>query len=129
MIGAFAGKLHGFSRTTGDLDIWLKNETGNRANFGKSLVQFGYDEASFENVDFVPACADIYIGSGIRLDIITTMAGLENISFDEALTHANVAQIYDVQVPFLHINHLVENKKATNRRKDIIDVMAVVKNY
>jgi hypothetical protein len=26
MIGVFAVNLHGFSRTTGDLDIWLKDE-------------------------------------------------------------------------------------------------------
>ena len=70
---------------------------------------------------------DFYIGSGVRLDIITTMAGLENISFGEALGHADIAQIYDVKVPFLHINQLIKNKKATNRPKDIIDVMELEK--
>ena len=44
MIGGFAVNLHGFSRTTGDLDIWLKDELNNRRNLGKALNQFGYDE-------------------------------------------------------------------------------------
>jgi hypothetical protein len=38
MIGGFAVNLHGFSRTTGDLDIWLKDEIRNRKNLGKALV-------------------------------------------------------------------------------------------
>ncbi|MEP6949892.1 MAG: hypothetical protein ABI863_11480, partial [Ginsengibacter sp.] len=54
MIGGFAVNLHGFSRTTGDLDIWLKDEINNRINLGKALIQFGYDELSFEELNFVP---------------------------------------------------------------------------
>jgi hypothetical protein len=127
MIGGFAVNLHGFSRATGDLDIWLKDEIRNRINLGKSLVQFGYGDLSFEDLDFVPGWTDFYIGSGVRLDIITTMIGLENISFDEALSHADIAQIYDVKVPFLHINQLIQNKKATNRSKDMIDVIELEK--
>ena len=127
MIGGFAVNLHGFSRTTGDLDIWLKDETGNRKKLGKSLVQFGYEEGSFENLDFVAGWTDFYIGSGVRLDIITKMVGLGNISFEEALENAEIAQIYDVTVPFLHINQLIKNKRATNRPKDIIDVIELEK--
>jgi hypothetical protein len=127
MIGGFAVNLHGFSRATGDLDIWLKDDIKNRINLGKALEQFGYSGLSLEDVAFVPGWTDFYIGSGVRLDIITTMPGLENISFDEALAHANIAQIYDVKVPFLDINQLIKNKKAINRPKDIIDVMELEK--
>lgn len=111
------------------LQIWIfdQDEINNRKNLGKSLAQFGYDTASLEDFNFVPGWTDFYIGSGIRLDIITTMVGLENISFEEALNNAAIAQIYDVTVPFLHINQLIQNKKAVNRPKDIIDVMALEK--
>ena len=127
MIGGFAVNLHGFSRTTGDVDIWLKDEINNRRNLGKALIQFGYDENTFQEIDFVPGWTDFYIGTGIRLDIITTMAGLESITFDEAFNHATIAEIVNVQVPFLHINQLIKNKKATNRPKDIIDVIELEK--
>jgi hypothetical protein len=90
-------------------------------------VQFGYEELSFEDLDFVAGWTDFYIGSGVRLDIFTAMIGLENISFDEALSQANIAQVFDVKVPFLHINQLIKNKKATNGPKDIIDVMELEK--
>jgi hypothetical protein len=127
MIGGFAVNLHGFPRTTGDIDIWLKDEAGNRRNLGKALTKFGYDENAFDDIDFVPGWTDFYIGSGLRLDIITTMAGLENISFDEALSEATIAEIVDVKVPFVNIDQLIRNKKATNRPKDIIDVIELEK--
>ncbi len=127
MIGGFAVNLHGFFRVTNGIDIWLKDERKNRINLGKALERFGYGELSFEELNFIPGWTDFFIGSGVRLDIITEMQGLKNISFDEALKQAKVAKIYDVLVPFLHINQLIANKKATNRPKDIIDVLELEK--
>ncbi len=46
MIGGFAVNLHGFSRTTGDLDIWLKDDTNNRKKLERVLEKFGYDKSS-----------------------------------------------------------------------------------
>lgn len=127
MIGGFAVNLHGFARTTGDIDIWLKDEVSNRINLGKALSQFGYDEHTFEKITFVPGWSDLFIGSGVRLDIITTMVGLEDVPFDEALEQATIAEIVDVKVPFLNINQLIKNKKIINRPKDIIDVIELEK--
>lgn len=56
------------------------------------------------------------------------MPRLENISFDEALQNASIARVYDVSVPFLHIDQLIKNKKTTNWPKDIIDVIRIGKN-
>jgi hypothetical protein len=38
---------------------------------------------------------------------------------------ASIADIDSVNVPFLHINQLIENKKIVNRPKDQIDVAAL----
>lgn len=53
------------------------------------------------------------------------MKGLEGYTFDECLQMASIADIEDVSVPFLHINQLIENKKAVNRPNDKIDVLAL----
>ncbi len=37
MIGGFALNLHGFSRSTNDIDLWLKDEVNNCANIQKSF--------------------------------------------------------------------------------------------
>ena len=114
----FAVNLHGFSRPTGNPDIWIEDETGNRKKLGKALLQFGYGELSFE--DFVLNSKDFHIGSGLRSGIITAMAGLKNISPDDALTNANIAQIYDVKVPFLISISLSKIRKLQTGQKILL---------
>jgi hypothetical protein len=55
------------------------------------------------------------------------MKGLENIPFSECLNMASIADLEGVRVPFLHINHLIENKRIVNRPKDQIDVIELEK--
>jgi len=55
------------------------------------------------------------------------MKGIENYSFDNCLELATIAEIENVKVPFLHINHLIANKKAVNRSKDQLDVIELEK--
>jgi len=61
----------------------------------------------------------------MRLDILIDMKGLEGYTFDECLQMASVADIEGVDIPFLHINQLIENKKQVNRPKDQLDVLAL----
>ena len=127
MVGGVAVNLHGFSRTTKDIDVWIKETKDNRRKLGLAFAQFGYDEINLEDFQFVPGWTDFYIGTGIRLDILIDMKGLENYSFDECLTLASIASIENIQVPFLHINQLIANKKAVNRSKDQVDVLELEK--
>ena len=58
------------------------------------------------------------------LDILlVAMKGLEEFSFSDCYAIASLAEIYNVKVPFLHINQLIANKKAVNRPKDQLDVI------
>ena len=50
------------------------------------------------------------------------MKGLENLTFNDCYKASNIVTIEDVSIPFLHINHLIQNKKIVNRPKDQIDV-------
>lgn len=122
MVGGFAVNMHGYTRATMDIDIWLQDDKTNRRNFGKALEQYGYGQLKWEEIQFIPGWLDFHIGSGLRLDVLTEMVGLENISFEEAFSQAKKAQIGDVTVSFLHINQLIENKKVINRPKDRIDI-------
>ena len=127
MVGGFAVNMHGFTRTTNDIDIWLNDTIPNRLNFGKAMNKSGYDGVTWEEIQFVPGWSDFYIGSGIRLDVMINMKGLTDISFDEASKAANIGEIEGILVPFLNINHLIANKKAVNRPKDQIDVIELEK--
>lgn len=78
-----------------------------------------------EYMQFVPGWTDFQLNNSLKLDILIDMKGLEGYTFDECVEMASVAKIEGVQVPFLHINQLIENKKVINRPKDQLDIIAL----
>jgi hypothetical protein len=127
MVGGVAVNLHGYSRTTKDIDVWINDTKANRQKLGTAFGKMGYEDLNMEDFQFVPGWTNFYIGNGIVLDILIKMKGLEDYSFDQCLKAATIAEIENVKVPFLHINQLIANKKAVNRSKDQIDVMELEK--
>jgi hypothetical protein len=51
------------------------------------------------------------------------LKGFEQEKFEECLKFASIAKIFELEVPFLYINHLLEAKKATFRPKNQIDIL------
>lgn len=128
MVGGFATRLHGFNRNTDDLDMWLEDTVSNRKNLRTAFKELGYgDFSTREIMQFVPGWTSFYEGGGIELDIMTTMKGLKDLPFGECLDMASIADLEGIKVPFLHINHLIENKKILNRPKDQVDVLELEK--
>lgn len=128
MVGGYATNLHGYQRFTGDIDIWIEDTLKNRQRLQEAFTECGMgDYYMLETIQFVPGWTDFHLMNGLRLDIMVNMKGLEVYSFDECLDMAAIADIDGVQVPFLHINQLISNKKAVNRPKDQQDVIELEK--
>lgn len=128
MVGGFATRFHGFNRNTDDLDMWLEDTPENRKRLRAAFIQLEYgDFEPLESLPLLPGVVDFLIGGGIHLDILGEMKGLEGLSFDECLQLSSNAELEGVNVPFLHINHLIANKKFVNRPKDQIDVLELEK--
>ena len=58
---------------------------------------------------------------------MTHMKGLEDMTFSKCHEQASVVDIDGVNIPFLHINQLIQNKKSVNGPKDQIDVVELEK--
>lgn len=128
MIGGVATNLHGFNRSTEDIDIWIEDTDDNRSKLRKAFKAYGWAEMpSLTTMQFVPGWTYFHLNNGIRLDIMTAVKGLEEYSFDDCLDVASIATIFELDIPFLHINQLIKAKQASNRPKDQIDVTALQK--
>lgn len=124
MVGGVAINFNGYQRSTEDVDVWLKDTKGNREKFRRAFEEYsGENYYMITTMQIVPGWTYFHLNNGYRLDLITNMKGLEGYSFEQCLKLAGVADIDDVLVPFLHINHLIANKKAVNRPKDQIDII------
>jgi hypothetical protein len=122
-----ATRFHGYNRSTDDIDMWIDDTLTNRQNLRKAFSDLGYgDYESIETMQFIPGWTSFY-AAGVELDIMTDMKGIENESFQDCYQMASISNLDGILVPFLHINHLIANKKAVNRPKDQMDVLHLEK--
>ena len=127
MVGGFANFLHGYLRATQDVDLYIEDTLANRKNLRRAFKDLGLgDLEPIERIEFIPGWVDFQLDNGVKMDIMTSLKGV-SLTFEQCLQLAPVADIDSVKVPFLHINQLIENKKAVNRPKDQIDVEALEK--
>ena len=127
-----ATNLHGFQHMTNDIDVWIKDTPENRANFRKAMKNYSQvDYFMLETLQIIPGWTNFSLNNGFRLDLMIDVKGLEGFGFDECLKKASIAEINTIKVPFLHINHLIESKKAANRPKDQVDLIYLekIKNF
>lgn len=127
LVGDFAVYFNGFERFNGDIDLYIDDTLQNRQRFRKAYADFGMgDYESIETMQFISGWVEFPIAKGINLDIQTSLKGVE-VSFEECWQMAPIFTIDDVSIRFLHINHLLANKKAVKRPKDQMDVIELEK--
>ncbi|WP_153800222.1 nucleotidyltransferase [Foetidibacter luteolus] len=128
MVGGYATNLHGYQRYTKDMDLWIEDTIENRENLRTAFRDYGMgDFFMMTTLQIVPGWTHFNLNNGMQLDLMTGMKGLEGFTFEECLMQAEVADIDGIRIPFLHINHLIANKKSVNRPKDQLDVIYLEK--
>jgi predicted nucleotidyltransferase len=122
-IGGFAVNMYGYGRNTGDIDIFIEDTDENRENLRVALKKAGIgDFESLKTMQFIPGWTDITLNFNLRLDIMTSVKGLEYTTFKELLEKAYITEISGIPVYFLDYENLIKAKKASNRPKDILDI-------
>lgn len=127
-IGGFAVSIYGYGRNTGDIDIYIDDSIENRENLRVALKQLGIGD--FENIktmQFIPGWTDITLNFNLRLDIMTSVKGLEDTTFEQLLEKAYIKEISGVPIYFLDYENLIKAKKAANREKDLLDIAELEK--
>lgn len=122
MIGGYAVNYHGFNRPTGDLDLWLKPTEENKIAFIKMLEKSGFDREGIEYVKSINFKeAEVFcIGEvPVRVDFLTKISG---VNYEDADKEKIIASVEGMQVPILHLKHLVLSKLSNERTKDKLDV-------
>lgn len=120
LVGGYAVILHGYSRFTGDLDIWVKPENNNAKKILEVLRDFGFSSLELDVEDFTKEDKIVQLGyQPLRIDLITSVTG---ISFEECYESAVYFTIDDISVRTINKEHLKKNKRASGRHKDLDDL-------
>ena len=122
LIGGYAVNYHGYSRPTGDLDLWLNPVGENQLRFIALLEKYQFEKESIEYVKSLNfSNAEVFcMGEPpVRVDFLTKISGVD---YDDADKLKIMVDIAGMKIPILHLNHLVLSKVANNRTKDKLDV-------
>lgn len=119
VVGAYALAGHGLSRATRDLDLWIRVSPENATRALKALAAFGAPPHVATRQDLLDPDMVIQIGvEPMRVDIMMSISGVE---FDEAYATRLTIPADDVSMPILGRAHLLANKRASGRKKDLLD--------
>ena len=122
LVGGYAVILHGYRRVTGDLDIWVNRTKENYSRLVKAFSQFGmsvFDMSEEKFLDVESANVFSFGRPPVSIDILTRLKGVE---FDNAFSRAMQFDENGLIVRFIHLNNLIEAKKASGRYKDLDDI-------
>jgi predicted nucleotidyltransferase len=127
IVGGYAMAFHGRPRYTGDLDIWINISESNAEKMLAVLAEFGFSSLMFGREDFLKENVINQIGyPPLRIDILTSIDG---VTFSEAFLQKRIIEIDKLEVAFIGLSQLIENKKASNRAQDIADIEALKRKH
>ncbi len=122
LVGGYAVALHGYLRTTGDLDLWVRPSKTNFRKLRWAFADFGLPTDAIRESDFISPENQNVFSFGrppVAIDLLTQVKGLE---FDAAFQMAETIRVDGAPLRLLHINDLRQAKRAAGRHKDLDDL-------
>jgi predicted nucleotidyltransferase len=122
IVGGYAVNFHGFRRTTGDIDLWLKPNNDNKVKIISAFRVLKIKETILQQLSEMDFTKHLVFRDGeppFKIDFMTYVSG---VKFDEAYKERVITELDGLSLPFIHINHLVLSKINTGRPQDTIDI-------
>ena len=122
LVGGYSVIMHGYSRTTGDLDLWVEKSAENYQRLVSAFHDFGMPVFDMTAHNFLhnPAMDVFTFGRPpVAIDIITQLKGPE---FAEAYAAATDVEQDGLTVRLIQYQHLLQAKRAAGRPRDQNDL-------
>ncbi len=122
LVGGFSVILHGYSRTTGDMDIWVERTCDNYQRIKKAFQEFGMPvfDMTEENFLYHPNW-DVFT-FGVPPVAIDVMVDVKGLDFETCFSQAVIFEDEGLKIRTIHKNALIEAKKQAGRAKDLDDL-------
>ena len=122
LVGGYSVIIHGYNRTTGDMDIWVRKTLDNYTKLVAAFKEFKMPVFDMTANNFLNNQEMDVFSFGrppVSIDIMTAVKGVD---FEESFSQAIVAEVDEITVRVIHMNQLVQAKKAASRFKDLDDL-------
>lgn len=125
IVGGYAVSVHGYPRSTKDMDICIEMSEENATKMVRVIKDFGFDSLDISEADFLEKNFITQLGyEPLRIDILNDLDG---VAFEEAWKNKKVVDISGVDVNFIGYNDLLKVKAKAGRPQDIADISMLKK--
>jgi hypothetical protein len=125
VIGGYAVSIHGYPRSTKDMDVCIELSEQNAEKMQRVISDFGFGSLKLSKDDFLKEHYITQLGyEPLRIDILNDLDG---VNFQEAWEKKKIINISDVPVNFIGYNELLKVKEKTGRPQDMADVYKLKK--
>ncbi|HLD52026.1 MAG TPA: DUF6036 family nucleotidyltransferase [Sediminibacterium sp.] len=126
LVGGYSVILHGYPRTTGDMDIWVERTSENYQKIKNAFQQFGMQvfDMTLDNFLSHPNWDVFTFGTPpVAIDLMVQVEGL-----DFALAYEKSIYFEDdgLSIRTIHKTDLIQTKQVVNRPKDQDDLLNLV---
>lgn len=122
LVGGYAVILHGYRRSTGDMDVWVNVTAENHKRLIKAYLAFGLPTADISEENFLRNDEMDVFTYGTPPVCIEILKKVNGCNFDEAYRISRLYNENGLQIRFVHLNTLIEAKTASGRYKDLDDI-------
>lgn len=122
LVGGYAVILHGYSRTTGGMDIWVESTESNYTKLEIAFKLFGMPVFDMTRDKFLDVQKTNVFSFGVeprQIDVLTNVKGLQ---FSAAIANAQLVKVDGIQFKMLSREDLLVAKRAAGRHRDLDDV-------
>lgn len=123
LVGGMAVNIHGYRRSTGDMDLFVNPTLENHQKIKLVHQDFGMFMGEMEDIETFISNEkfDVFTFgvSPIQIDIMTYCKGIE---FDDAQKQIIITEIGSLKIKVISKEYLIKAKRASNRKRDLVDI-------
>ncbi|MGB1126217.1 MAG: nucleotidyltransferase [Phycisphaeraceae bacterium] len=120
LIGGYAVNIHGYSRATTDMDVWIATTPENAGKLIRAFDRYGFDVDGMSESIFTEPRSIVRFGEApMKIEVVTTIGGVE---YTKCRANAIKVNVSGLTVPVISLADLRLNKAASGRPKDLVDL-------
>ena len=122
LVGGYSVILHGYSRTTGDMDLWVERTADNYQRIKQAFHDFGMPVFDMTEKNFLEHPVWDVFTFGVPPVAIDLMISMEGFSFSDFYFRSVIFKDNGLEVRVINKNDLIALKKKAGRSKDLDDL-------
>ena len=120
VIGGYAVSIHGYPRSTKDLDICIKISEENSEKMVQVIKEFGFASLKLTKEDFLKSNFFTQLGyDPVRIDIVND---LDAVPFEVAWMNKRIVDFENTKINFIGYADLLKVKESAGRPQDLADI-------